>query len=67
MNVVPFPSRPKLHLVLPVPPPRPRRLEVRITVADGRAPFGRTRLFRLDEHDVEKLIDCALRLEASRR
>jgi hypothetical protein len=56
---------PHLRLVEPAPPPRPRRIDVRISVADGRAPYGRSRAFRLDERDVEKLIDHALRLEAS--
>ena len=35
MNVVPFSQG--LRLVPPPSPPRPRRLDVRITVADGRS------------------------------
>lgn len=64
MNVVPFSQG--LRLVRPPSPPRPRRLEVRISVADGRAPFGRTRLFRLSDRNLQELIDTALRLEARR-
>jgi hypothetical protein len=60
------PSPPHLRLVPPTSPPRPRRLEVRISVADGRAPFGRTRLFRLSDRNLQELIDTALRLEARR-
>ena len=66
MNGAPFPSRPKLHLAPPVPPPRPRRLNVRITVADARAPVGRTRPIRLSDRDVDQLVDFALQLEANR-
>jgi hypothetical protein len=51
---------PRLRLV---PPPRPRRLDVRISVADGRFPIGRTRPLRLTEHDLERLIEAAERLE----
>jgi len=50
------------HLRL-VPPPRPRRLSVRISVADSRSPIGRTRIFRLSDHDLDQLIAVAMRLE----
>jgi hypothetical protein len=58
------PPRSHLRLVLPAPPPRPRRLDVRITAADGRAPIGRTRVLRLTERDFERLLEAAARLEA---
>jgi hypothetical protein len=57
------PPRHHLRLVLPPPSPRPRRLEVRISVADGRAPHGRSRLFRLIERHLDELIAVATRLE----
>jgi hypothetical protein len=57
---------PHLRLVPPAPPPRPRRLEVRISAAVGRAPHDRSRAIQLDERDVEQLVDFALRLEARR-
>jgi hypothetical protein len=44
-------------------PARPRRLDVRITAADGRAPIGRSRAFRLAGPDLDELIDVALRME----
>lgn len=47
-------------------PPSPRRLEVRISVADGRAAFGRSRPFRITENDLRELVDVAQRLEARR-
>ncbi len=53
---------PHLRLV-PRPPPRPRRLEVRISVADGRAPIGRSRAFRLTHDDLDDLIAIAMRME----
>jgi hypothetical protein len=59
-----FPTRPCLRLV--PRQPQPRRLEVRISVANGRAPIGRTRAFRLADSDLEQLVDCALRMEARR-
>lgn len=46
-----------------VPPPRPRRLEVRISARHGPEPAGRTRPLRLTDRDVEQLVDFALRLE----
>jgi hypothetical protein len=66
MNVVSLPHGPTLRLVRSPSPPRPRRLEVRIAVADARAPIGRTRLFRLSERNLQELIDTAMRLEARR-
>jgi hypothetical protein len=57
----PFP--PHLRLVPPLSPPRPRKLEVRIAVSDGRAPIGRSRLLRLRESDLQELIDHAARME----
>jgi hypothetical protein len=64
----PAPAQDKflLRLVPPSPPPRPRRLDVRISVADGRSPIGRTRPLRLTEHDLVRLIEAAQRLEAGR-
>jgi hypothetical protein len=56
--------RAHLRLVEPPSPPRPRRLEVRIAADDGRAPYGRTRPFRLSDSDLERLIQTAERLEA---
>jgi hypothetical protein len=48
---------------------RPRRaVHVRISAtSDNRVPIGRTRAIRLDEPDIERLIDFALRLETRRR
>ena len=57
------PSPPYLRLVPPPSPPRPRRLEVRITVADGRSPYGRSRVFRLAHDDLDELIAVAMRME----
>jgi hypothetical protein len=57
------PSPPHLHLVPPPSPPRPRRLEVRIAAADGRAPYGRSRVFRLAHDELDELIAVALRME----
>ncbi len=54
----------RVRLVAPVPPPRPRRIEVRISAADGRSPLGRTRALRLTDRDVEQLVYFALRLES---
>jgi hypothetical protein len=57
-----FGVRPHLRLVPPPSPPRPRRLEVRITASDGRAPYGRSRAFRL--HDgLDELIAVIMRME----
>ncbi|MDQ6868812.1 MAG: hypothetical protein M3178_10565 [Pseudomonadota bacterium] len=54
---------PPLRLVARQPPPRPRRIEVRIAVLDGRAPYGRSRPFRLTPRDLDELISHAERLE----
>jgi len=47
-------------------PPRPRRLEVRLHVLDGRCPYGRAGPFRLTDRDLDELIDHAMLLEARR-
>jgi hypothetical protein len=60
-RVISFPARPRRRHVLP-----PRRLEVRITAADGRSPIGRTRPIRLTEDGLDELIVCAERLERAR-
>jgi hypothetical protein len=65
MNGAPFPRHSHLQLV-PAPPPRPRRLDVRIVVSAPRLPIGRSRAFRLTESDIELLIAAAMRLEARR-
>jgi hypothetical protein len=54
------------HLRVVPAPRRLRRIAVRISASDGRAPYGRSRAFRLDERDIERLIDFALQLEARR-
>jgi len=54
---------PHLRLVPAAPPPRPRRLDVRISVADHRTPYGRTRPFRLTHDDLDELIAVAMRME----
>lgn len=52
-----------LRLVPRRPPPRSRRIEVRISAMDGRTPIGRSRLLRLRESDLQELIDHAARME----
>jgi hypothetical protein len=52
-------------IVVPFPP-RPRRLDVRISAFYGRAPLGRTRPIRLTERDFTRLLEAAERLEARR-
>jgi hypothetical protein len=59
-------SQRHLRLVPPAPPPRPRRLEVRLHVLDGRCPYGRAGPFRIVERDIDELIAFALRQEARR-
>jgi hypothetical protein len=59
----PPPRHSHLRLIPPSPPPRPRRLEVRFHVFDGRAPYGRSRAFRLTHDDLDELIDVAMRME----
>jgi hypothetical protein len=57
---------PHPYLRLVTREPQPRRLEVRISAANGRTPIGRSQVFRLTERDVELLIDAALIAEARR-
>ena len=57
-------TRPCLRLV--PQQPQPRRIKVRISVADARAPIGRTRLLRLTEPDFERLVETAVRMEAAK-
>jgi hypothetical protein len=61
MTGAPFPRHSHLRLV--ERPPRPRRLEVRISVADSRAPYGRSRAFRLTPAAIDELITVAMRME----
>jgi hypothetical protein len=49
-----------------VPRSRPQRIDVRISAADGRAPFGRSKLFHLHERDLAELVAVAERMEARR-
>ena len=55
---------PYLRLVPPAPrsPPR-RRIEVRITAADHRTPYCRSRPFRLTHDALDELIAIATRME----
>jgi hypothetical protein len=46
--------------------PRPRRLEVRFHVLEGRCPYGRAGPFRLTDRDLDELIAIATRLEVRR-
>lgn len=63
MNVVPFPN-PRFDLrLVPAPALPRRRLAVRINVLDGRAPYGRSRAFRLSERDIDELIAVAMQME----
>jgi hypothetical protein len=48
--------RPRLRLVAPSPPPRPRRVDVQISVRDGPAPIGPSRPFRLTLDELFELI-----------
>jgi hypothetical protein len=59
-------SSPYLKLVPKPPPPRPRRLDVRISVSSARMPIGRSRAFRLIETDAERLVEIAERMEYRR-
>ena len=61
-SVSPFPQHPYLRLVPREPQPR-RRLAVRINVIDGHSAFGRSRVFRLAEDDLWKLVEIATRME----
>jgi hypothetical protein len=53
---------PHLRFVQPASPPR-GRLAVRISVLDGRLPFGRSQAFRLAESDIDGLIAIIQRME----
>jgi hypothetical protein len=53
------------HLRL-VPPPRRRRIDVRISASAGRFPIGRTRPLKLTESDLAWLLEAAQRLERRR-
>ena len=46
--------------------PEPARLEIRITAHDHGLPYGRSRPYRLTHHDLNRLIEAAIRLEARR-
>ena len=50
------------HLRL-VPPCPPRRIEVRSSAYDRHAPFGRSRMLKLTEPDLARLIETAIELE----
>jgi hypothetical protein len=63
MTGAPFPQRPRRLCLVPRQP-RPRILEVRIAAANGRAPIGRSRAFRITEDNLRQLIDHAFRMEA---
>jgi hypothetical protein len=63
MTVLPFPSAELRPRFVPRPP-RPRHIEVRIAAADGRAPYCRSRVFRLHERDLAELVAIAMRLES---
>jgi hypothetical protein len=52
-----------LRLVPPAPRPRPRRLDVRIHVLDGRCPNGRAGPFHLTDRDLDELVAIAGRME----
>jgi len=43
--------------------PQPRRIEVRIAVNAARAPYGRSRIFCLTNHDLERLLAHAESLD----
>jgi hypothetical protein len=61
MTGAPFPRHSHLRLV--PREPQPRRIEVRIAVNAARAPYGRSRIFRLRERDLAELVAQAERLE----
>jgi hypothetical protein len=61
MTGAPSPRHPRLLLVERRQLPR---FEVRITAAAGRAPYGRSRAFRLTHDDLDELIAVALRMES---
>jgi hypothetical protein len=57
---------PRARLRLVASSPRPRRIEVRFHVIDGRAAYGRSRVFRLAESDIDELIAVVTRMEGRR-
>jgi hypothetical protein len=57
-------SGPYLRLVPKPPAPRPRRLDVRLHVLDGRYPYARTRAFRLTHDQLDRLVEIVIRMEA---
>jgi hypothetical protein len=53
MTGAPFPHRPSLRLIAPMPPARPRLREVRLTALAGRYPYGGvTQTFHLTDRDL---------------
>ena len=62
MTDAPSPRHPHLRIVSRQAPPR-RRLAVRINVLDGHSAFGRSRVFRLHECDLDELVAIAGRME----
>ncbi len=63
MTGAPFPRHSHFRLVPAAVPPRPRRLEARFHVLDGRSAFGRSRAFRLTHDELDELIAVAMRME----
>jgi hypothetical protein len=58
-------TTPYLHIVRTEPPKASPPLEVRISVSDQRRPQGQSRVFRIKQDDVNRLLDAAARLEAA--
>jgi hypothetical protein len=54
----------KTALASSAPSSDPPRLEIRINVSDRRRPIGRSRLFRIEEHQLAELIGAVEKLEA---
>jgi hypothetical protein len=65
-QIAPSATPPQAEIFRLVRPLRPRRIDVRITAADGRSAIGRSRHFRLSDFDLERLIAVAMRVEARR-
>jgi hypothetical protein len=63
MTGAPLPPRPRLRLVPREPRAVRHRLAVRISVLDARAPYGRSRAFRLTHDELDELIEIAMRME----
>jgi hypothetical protein len=61
-GVSPFPQR-HLRIVPREPRAVRHRLAVRISVLDARAPYGRSRAFRLTHDELDELIAVAMRME----